>query len=242
MNSLRSAHGPKYGMVLAAGLGTRMRPLTNTRPKPLIEVAGKTLLDRALDWMQEGAVEQAVVNTHYLAEQIETHLRTRRNPKIILSSEADTLLETGGGITKALPYLGQSPFICANSDTICVNGAIHAIARLSDHWDNDEMDALLLLHPTEKAIGYEGRGDFNLSPTGELLRRKDAPHANYVFTGVQLLHPRLFKNAPQGAFSMNLLYDQNHPRMRAIIHDGNWLHVGDPAGLKLAEDWFAQQP
>lgn len=229
---------PTHGMVLAAGLGTRMRPLTNTCPKPLIKVAGQSLLDRALDWMQQGGIRQAVVNTHYLSEQIEQYLAKRENPRIIISSEAEELLETGGGIKKALPHLGSEPFISANSDTICLNATTHTITRLSEYWNNDTMDALLLLHPVEKAVGYEGRGDFSLGHTGELMRRNAANDAPFVFTGVQMLHPRLFKNAPQGAFSMNLLYDQNLSRVRAIIHDGHWLHVGDPQGLNLAEKWF----
>ncbi len=230
---------PTKGMVLAAGLGTRMRPLTNTRPKPLISVAGRTLLDRALDWMADAGVEDVVVNTHYLAPQIEDHLRIRTQPRIILSSEADQLLETGGGILRALPYLGEAPFVSANSDTICLDGPTPAIARLAKHWDDEEMDALLLLHPVEKAVGYEGRGDFFLGENGELTRRGDAPSAPFVFTGVQLLHPRLFENAPAGPFSMNLLYDIEPGRIKGLVHDGNWLHVGDPQGLQDAENWLA---
>jgi len=176
--------GPTHGMVLAAGLGTRMRPLTNTRPKPLIEVAGRTLLDRTLDWMSGAVVQNVVVNTHYLADQIESHLRLRTQPHITLSSEAGELLETGGGIAKALPWLGTAPFISANSDTICIDGKTSAITRLAQHWDALAMDALLLLHPIEKAIGYQGRGDFDMGSSGALTRRSEAPSAAYVFTGV----------------------------------------------------------
>lgn len=231
---------PQKGMVLAAGLGTRMRPLTNTTPKPLIKVGGHALLDHVLDWMSASGINDVTVNTHYLADQIESHVQRRTQPKIMLSSEASQLLETGGGITKALPWLGSAPFISANSDTICVDGTTPAIARLAQHWDDESMDALLLLHPVEKAIGYEGRGDFFLNPEGKLTRRTDNHFAPYVFTGVQLLHPRLFTNAPSGPFSMNLLYDRNLSRVRAIVHDGNWLHVGDPQGLSQAEAWLAQ--
>lgn len=229
---------PQKGMVLAAGLGTRMRPLTNTLPKPLIPVLGQTLLDRALDWMQSGGVEDVVVNTHYLAPQIEAHVQNRPRPRIRLSSEADQLLETGGGIARALPHLGDTPFIGANSDTICLNADTHAIERLARHWRDHDMDALLLLHPVEKAIGYEGRGDFYLNPNGTLARRGNAPTAPYVFTGVQLLHPRLFASHPQGPFSMNLLYDRTPKRIYGLVHDGAWLHVGDPQGLQDAENWL----
>ncbi len=227
---------PTHAMVLAAGLGTRMRPLTLTRPKPLIEVAGQTLLDRVLGWMENAGVKDMVVNTHYLARQIEDHVRHYKN--IQVSSEADALLETGGGIAKALPLLGPAPFFSANSDTICLDGKTPALHRMAAAWNDDEMDALLLLHPTEKAIGYEGRGDFAINPDGTLTRRGDAPSAPYVFTGVQLLHPRLFAGHPAGPFSMNILYDRAGPRLRAIAHDGDWLHVGDPEGLALAEAWL----
>lgn len=225
-------------MVLAAGLGTRMRPLTNTKPKPLIEVAGITLLDRVLDWMAAAGITETVVNTHYLAPQIEAHVQSRTTPHIILSSEADQLLETGGGIAKALPHLGDTPFFSANSDTICLDGETPALARMAQGWDDASMDALLLLHPVEKAIGFEGPGDFSMGANGELTRRGTNPSAPYVFTGVQLLHPRLFRNLPTGPFSMNLLYDRALTRVRGLVHDGNWLHVGDPQGLADAESWL----
>lgn len=229
---------PEKGMVLAAGLGTRMRPLTLRTPKPLIEVAGIPLIDRVLDWMGQAGVRDAVVNTHYLADQIESHLRRRSAPRIAISPETGLRLETGGGIARALPLLGDAPFFSANSDTLCLNGDNHALLRLARAWDDETMDALLLLHPVEKAVGYEGKGDFFLSDAGRLTRKGMENAAPYVFTGVQLLHPRLFTNSPAGAFSMNILYDRAMPRIRGLVHDGHWLHVGDPEGLAAAESWL----
>jgi MurNAc alpha-1-phosphate uridylyltransferase len=233
---------PTKAILLAAGLGTRMRPLTDHTPKPLIAVDGVPLIDRILGWFSASGVNDIVVNSHYKAEMLESHLKRKNLPVIHISHEPD-LLETGGGIKKALPLLGQAPFFSANSDTLCIDGKKPALHRLSEAWGN-HMDALLLLHPTEKAVGYEGKGDFYLLPDGRLRRRTTEDHAPFVFTGVQLLHPRLFEAAPEGAFSMNLLYnrdisqDGSLQRIYGLPHDGSWLHVGDPKGLKLAEDWI----
>lgn len=227
-------------IVLAAGLGKRMRPLTDTLPKPLIQVRGKCLVDYALDFIGSAGITQAVVNTHYLAPLLETHLAKRASPSIIFSFE-ETLLETGGGIFKALPMLGAAPFFVVNSDTICVAGATHPLKRLADAWDDRSMDALLLLHPVEKAVGYDGMGDFSLNDDGSVVRREADRTAPFVFTGIQILHPRLFEDAPVGAFSLNVLYnrmmqkDGALPRIKALVHDGKWLHVGDPAAIALAE-------
>ena len=228
-------------IVLAAGLGKRMRPLTDVLPKPLIMVGGKCLVDHALDFLGSAGITDAVVNTHYLAPLLEAHLQARTVPHIRISYE-ETLLETGGGVLQALPMLGEGAFFSINSDTICVNGARHALLRLADMWDDASMDALLLLHPTEKAVGYAGAGDFALSEEGILTRRKPNEASPYVFTGVQILHPRLFTNTPTGAFSLNIIYDQlmqpvdgMKPRIRALVHDGKWLHVGDPQAIALAE-------
>jgi MurNAc alpha-1-phosphate uridylyltransferase len=228
-------------IVLAAGLGKRMRPLTDILPKPLISVGGKCLVDHALDFLSSAGIGEAVVNTHYLAPLLEAHLEKRTIPHIRISYE-ETLLETGGGVLQALPMLGEGAFFSINSDTICVNGARHALMRLADMWDDVSMDALLLLHPTEKAVGYAGAGDFSLSDEGQLTRRKKDEVAPYVFTGVQILHPRIFQNLPMGAFSLNVLYDRlmqpsvnTSPRIRALVHDGKWLHVGEPHAIKLAE-------
>lgn len=229
-----------HAIVLAAGLGRRMRPLTDHIPKPMVKVGGKCLVDHVLDWLWAAGIAQAVVNTHYLAPLLEAHLVIRRQPRLLLSHE-ETLLETGGGILKALPLLGSAPFFAANSDTICLNGATHALHRLRDAWDDRTMDALLLLHPVAQAVGYGGAGDFMLAENGCVIRKGERAMAPYVFTGIQMLHPRLFHDAPQGAFSLNVLYnrgmtaDGTLPRIKAIVHDGKWLHVGDPASIPLAE-------
>lgn len=222
-----------------------MRPLTDRLPKPLVEVAGRTLIDRALDRLQEVACQRAVVNLSYKAEMIEAHLTARTEPAIILSHEAQPL-ETGGGIAHALPLLGAAPFYALNADVILVNGPREAaLERLADAFDAEVMDALLLLHPVARAVGYDGPGDFSLHESGCVVRRGVAARAPYVFTGAQILHPRLFDGCPQGAFSLNRLYDRMRdesgmlPRIHGLIHDGDWLHVGDLAGLAAAQAWFA---
>lgn len=226
-------------VVLAAGLGKRMRPLTDDLPKPLIPVAGVTLIDRALDWLGNSGVTQAVVNSYYKAELLEAHVAKRTRPTLSISRE-DVLLETGGGIKKALSLVNTVPFFSINSDVICIDGRSPALHRMLDVWDDSVMDALLLLHPVERAVGYDGKGDFSLGMEGRLQRREPDQVAPYVFTGIQLLHPRLFDASPDGAFSMNVLYDRNLARVHAVVHDGEWLHVGDPAGLRAAESWLRQ--
>lgn len=233
---------PTKAMLLCAGLGKRMRPLTDHRPKPLIEVCGRTLLDRALDDFVRAGVREVMVNTHYKAEMIEAHVARRPPPPAISLSHEPVLLETGGGIKKALPWLGDDAFYCANGDAICVDGSMPAWQRLADAWDARRMDALLLLVPRENARGYEGPGDFFLEGQGMLRRRGEALHAPCIFSGLQLLHPRLFSGAPEGAFSMNLLYDRCRPRVCGVLHDGPWLHVGDPAGLAQAEHFLLNRP
>lgn len=237
---------PAKAMILAAGLGTRMRPLTDTLPKPLVPVAGRALIDRVLDWAQASGVREAVVNTHYLADMLERQLGARAQPRMVFSRE-EVLLETGGGIKKALPLLGEEPFFSANSDTLCIDGPAPALHRLAQAWDGQDMDALLLVHKVENAVGYGGAGDFFMEADGSLRRRMAAASAPYVFTGVQIIHPRLFNGAPDGAFSLNLLYNRHMKddgtlrRVKAIAHDGGWLHVGDPAGLAQAEDWLRRR-
>jgi MurNAc alpha-1-phosphate uridylyltransferase len=219
----------RRAMVLAAGQGLRMRPITLTRPKPLVEVAGRTMLDRALDHLAAAGITEMVVNTHWLAECIADHLRGRGG--ITLSHE-DELLETGGGVAKALPLLGADPFYVVNSDIIWTDGERPALTRLAEAWDGARMDALLLLQPTASAVGYEGRGDFELGGDGVPHRRRGET-APLLFSGIQILHPRLFSDCPGGNFSLNVLYDRAlaDNRLSVLVHDGGWYHVGTPDAL-----------
>ncbi len=231
---------PKQAMVLAAGLGKRMRPLTDHIPKPMIEVAGRTLVDRAIDQLEAAGVAKVVVNSSYKAEILEAHLAKRTMPEIVFSREVEPL-ETGGGIAHALGHFGADPFFAINGDIIWVNGNAPALQRLAGHW-NEDLDALLLLHPVAAAIGYEGPGDFFVDSKNNLIRRAKDQKAPYVYAGVQMLHPRLFNHCPGGAFSLNVLYDKAMqsapPRINALIHDGVWLHVGDVAGRDNAEAYL----
>lgn len=223
-------------MVLAAGLGLRMRPLTDVRPKPLVELAGQTLLDRALDRLGEAAVSRIVVNSHYRAEMIAAHLEGRTD--IILSPEAE-LLETGGGVKAALAHLGDGPFFVVNSDAVWRDGPTPALERLAASWSDGAMDALLLMVPSPAIIGgtVNDRGDYHLEPDGRARRRVEGEIAPFLFGGIQILHPRLFDNAPDGPFSLNLLYDRAEAigRLYGIRHDGEWYHVGTPEDLAAAE-------
>ena len=227
---------PTRAMVLAAGLGLRMRPLTETRPKPLIAVAGRTMLDRALDRLVDVGVTEAVVNTHYLGAMIHDHLAPR-NPPTITFSDEDTLLDTGGGVARALPRLGAGPFYVLNADVVWLDGRRPALARLAEAWDDRRMDACLMVHSTVRAIGYEGLGDFMVDPLGRVTRRPEGHVAPFVFTGVQILHPRLFANPPTGAFSLNRLYDRavEAERLYAMVNDGEFFHIGTPDSLVEAE-------
>jgi MurNAc alpha-1-phosphate uridylyltransferase len=228
---------PTGAMILAAGLGVRMRPVTVDKPKPLVEVAGRTLLDRALDRLADAGMEKVVVNVHYKGEMIREHLAKRKAPEIVYSDENDLLLETGGGIAKALPMLGGGPFVVVNSDVIWFDGWFNAINRMAELWDDAAMDVLLLLHPTVFAVGYSQRGDFNMLPDGRLVRRPEREVAPFVFAGVQLLHPRLFEGCPEGPFSMNVLFDKaiEEGRLFGTRHEGDWLHVGSKEELAEAE-------
>jgi len=232
---------PDCAMVLAAGLGLRMRPITETMPKPLVPLGGVPLLDRALDRLSEAGVGTAIVNLHYLGHMIEAHLADRTKPAIRFSHEEDALLETGGGVAKALPLLGTAPFFVVNADIAWTDGTVPALQRLEERWDDDAMDALLLLHPVRDATGYGGAGDYSLAEDGCLRRRREETAAPYVFTGVQMLHPRLFDGAPGGKFSMTILYDraQESGRLFGLVHDGDWHHIGTPAGLAEAEACLA---
>ena len=224
-------------MVLAAGLGTRMRPLTDTLPKPLVPVAGKALIDHVLDRLAAAGVECAVVNIHYLADKMQRHLAGRARPQIVLSDERGLLLGTGGGVVKALPELGGAPFFHINSDTIWIEGAKPNLARLAAAFDPAIMDALLLLAPTTGSIGYEGRGDFAMSPDGTLRRRSERQVAPFVYAGAAILSPALFKDVPQGEFALTALFDRaaEADRLHGLRLEGLWMHVGTPEAVAEAE-------
>ena len=234
---------PATAMVLAAGLGTRMRPLTDHLPKPLIKVAGKPLIDWTLDRFARAGVSRAVVNVHYRADQMEAHLAKRRAPSIVISDERALLLETGGGLKKAAPHLGSAPIYCTNTDAILVDGAsAEPCAALSAAWRDEAMDALLLLAPIALASGYDGAGDFTLDAEGGLDWRTGEA-APFVYTGLQIIRPSLLDGAPEGPFSLRLLWDKARARgrMKGFVHEGPWMHVGDPQGLALAEAFFDKQ-
>lgn len=228
---------PRRAMVLAAGLGTRLRPVTDTLPKPLVEVGGRTLLDHALDRLAEVGVEHVVVNTHYLAAKIATRLACRPAPPSIEISEEPQLLDTGGGVANALAALGEAFFV-VNADVFWRDGGEPALLRLARRFDADMADAVLLLQPTATAVGYDGEGDYRLDPAGTPQRRREPAAAPLLFAGVQLLHRRLFDDWPQRVFSLVRLYDraERAGRLRAIVHDGEWYHIGTPAGLTATRE------
>jgi MurNAc alpha-1-phosphate uridylyltransferase len=228
-------------MVLAAGLGTRMRAVTTEVPKPLVKVSGRTLLDRVLDRLIDAGIKDVIVNIHHKAELIRAHLASRHDVAITFSDETGQLLDTGGGIAKALPFFEGRPFLTHNSDSLWIEGMGRAIPRLAQSFDPERMDALMLVASTVTATGYEGRGDFTMDEEGRLARREEARIAPFVWTGVQILHPRLFEGCPQGAFSTNLLWDKaiDKGRLYGIRHDGIWMHVGCRDGLAEAEACLA---
>jgi N-acetyl-alpha-D-muramate 1-phosphate uridylyltransferase len=225
--------------VLAAGLGKRMRPVTATVPKPLVEVAGKALLDHALDRVAEAGIGTAVVNVHYLADLIEGHLAGRSGgPDTIVSDERAALLETGGGIRKALPLLGDAPFVVLNSDSFWLEGPASNLSRLIAAWDGARMDGLLLVAATATSLGYEGAGDFVMYPDGRLERRGERAVAPFIYAGVAILTPGLFADTPEGSFSLNRLFDRAiaSGRLFGMRLDGQWLHVGTPEAIRAAEE------
>lgn len=239
----RKVYMPRAAMTLAAGLGTRMRPLTETVPKPLVRLAGKALIDHVLDRLESMVVERIVVNVHYRADQIVDHLRARRRPAVRISDERDGLLDTGGGIARALPLIGRRPFFLINSDTAWRDHRTSALHALAAAYDERRMDGLLLLADTARSLGYDGPGDFVLLDDGRLRRPQPGDRAAplHPYMGVAILHPRLFRNAPQGAFSLNLLFDAAIAagRLHGIVHDGFWMHVGTPDALRAAEEFLA---
>lgn len=227
-------------MILAAGLGKRMRPITERTPKPMVKVNSRTLIDHAIDRLVEGGVSNICVNLHYLGDQVERHLGRREEPKIGFSWERDELLDTGGGVRQALSQLGNAPFWVVNCDSLWLNGPSQMMARALEQWDPDKMDALLVLHSTVDAYGYDGNGDFNAEPDGLLSRRPELEIAPWLFTGIQILKPKLFENMPDGAFSLNRIYDQaiENKRLYGMVHDGEWFHVGSPDGLNEVESFM----
>lgn len=229
---------PESAMVLAAGLGRRMRPLTVTRPKPLVEVAGRALLDRAFDVLRHGGVRDAVVNVHYMADRVEAHLAARSTGlSVQISDERAILLETGGGILKALPKIGSDPFLAINSDNIWIDGPVGAVRMLAERWKPGEMDALLLMVPLARANNHRGQGDFHMDAMGRLTRRKQGRVAPFVFTGLQMLSKSLFDGETIEPFSMNRLWDRAaaQGRLFGVSHQGLWFDVGTAAAVKETE-------
>lgn len=231
---------PKTAMVLAAGLGTRMRPLTDHKPKPLVEVAGKPLLDHVLDRLKDVGVTKAVVNVHYLGDQIIDHVAARAQPKVLISDERDKALGTGGGVKKALPLLGNEPFFHMNADTMWIDGVQPNLDRLAEAFDPARMDILLLMAPTASSIGYDGSGDYTMMPDGTLRKRKENQVVPFVFAGVAILSPSIFKDAPEGDFSLTKLFDAaaEQERLYGLRLEGVWMHVGTPDAVHSAEEAF----
>jgi len=231
---------PRTAMVLAAGLGKRMRPLTATRPKPLVEVAGKPLLDHCLDRLRAAGVEKVVVNVHYLADALEAHLNNRvQDLEVAVSDEREQLLETGGGLVRALPLIDADPFLVVNSDNLWVDGPVDSLRLLASSWDEARMDALLLLVPLARAHCHKGQGDFHMSSGGVLKRRKPSGVAPFVFTGVQMVSKRLLDGEmPEGPFSTNILWDRAiaKGRLFGAVHEGLWFDVGAPANIRKTEE------
>ncbi len=234
-------NAPTSAIVLAAGLGRRMMPLTATMPKPLIEVGGRTLIDFALDRLDEAGMEIVVVNVHHFADMLEAHLRRRDTPAIVLSDERAAVLETGGGVKKALPLLGAAPFITFNSDSIWVEGASPNLSRLIAAWEPERMDILMLVAPRATSVGYEGQGDFSRDASGRLRRRQNGEIVPFVYAGVAIVKPEMVQDTPEGPFSANLFYDRALARGRlyGLELDGQWLHVGEPHAIAEAEACLA---
>lgn len=233
---------PTKAMVLAAGLGVRMRPLTDRMPKPLVPVAGRALLDHVLDKLRDAGVMQAIVNVHYLPDQIIDHVATRTHPRVIISDERDVVLGTGGGVVKALPLLGAMPFFHVNADTMWIDGVRPNLARLAEAFDPSRMDILLLMAPTTSSIGYSGRGDYAMLADGALRKRRELQVVPFVYAGAAIMSPALFADAPKGEFSLTKLFDRANERERlfGLRMDGVWMHVGTPDAVHAAEEAFLE--
>ena len=236
---LTTAKGPKTAMILAAGRGLRMRPITDKTPKPMIKVNGQPILTHALRRLEAVGVTNVVINTHHLAEKIERHYKDYDGANLYFSRE-EKLLETGGGVKKALSILGDDPFFIVNGDAFWLNGPTDALARLAGEWMSDKMDALLMLHSTVDAYGYDGLGDFRCDADGVLTRRVEQEVAPWLFTGVQILNPKSLQHSPEGSFSLNWAYDRalDLNRLFGMVHDGEWFHIGTPNGLSDAEQYM----
>lgn len=233
-----SALASDTAMILAAGLGKRMRPLTASQPKPLVRVAGKPLIDHAFEKLNEAGVAKAVVNVHYLADALEAHVRERKQPQIAISDERELLMETGGGLVKAHSEgLLPDPFFCLNSDNLWLDGPCDAFHDLSRAWDPQQMDALLLLVPHRGAHNYRGKGDFSLDAGGRISRRKSGRIAPFIFSGIQIVSHRLLRDPPAGPFSTNILWNRaiEEGRLHGVAFTGEWFEVGDPSAIGPTE-------
>lgn len=229
---------PSDAMVLAAGLGTRMRPITDTRPKPLVEVAGRALIDHVLDRLAEAGVARAAVNVHHHAEQMERHLKARAAPAILVSDERDRLMDSGGGVAKALPRLQGDAIFVLNSDTFWIDGASSNLARMAAQWDPERMDSLLLVAALTSSVGFDGAGDFNLTPDGKLRRRAERQVSPFAYAGVAIMSRASFAEVPDGPFSLNRLWNRaiERDRLFGLRLDGMWLHVGTPQAIVEADE------
>lgn len=233
---------PTKAMVLAAGLGVRMRPLTDHMPKPLVRVAGQPLLDHVLDKLAAAGVGEAVVNVHYLPDQIIQHTASRSRPRIIISDERDEVLGTGGAVVKALPLLGKEPFFHLNADTMWIDGVRSNLTRLAETFDPARMDILLLMAPTTNSIGYSGRGDYGMLPDGALRKRREHQVVPFVYAGAAIMSPSLFADAPSSEFSLTRMFDRanEQERLFGLRLDGVWMHVGTPDAVQAAEEAFLE--
>ena len=238
MSALRDPSMPASAMILAAGLGTRIRTAANNKPKPLVEVRKRALIDHVLDRLAQAGVVQVVINVHHHADALEAHVKPRARPRIAISDERKQLLGTGGGIAKALPLLGNAPFLLVNSDSLWMEKATANLVRLARFFDRSRMDAALLLASVEDARGYDGRGDYALDPGGALRRKAERGSAPFVYMGVAILSPSLFDGAPRGAFNLNVLFDRAEKagRLMGIKLEGTFLHVGTPDAIRQAEE------
>lgn len=233
---------PKTAIVLAAGLGKRMLPLTQHTPKPLLRVHGKPLIDHALGALARAGVEKVVVNVHHLADQIESHLSKRQTPSIVISDERAELLDSGGGVARGLQELGNEPFYVLNADSFWVEGYRPNLDQMARQWNHDQMDVLMLVSGMANSVGYQGLGDFTMDPAGRLARRGERHTAPFVYAGAAIMHPALFEKAPSGPFSLNLLFDRalEQERLFGVRLDGLWLHVGTPDAIREAEEAIAK--